>query len=196
MNSSNSANTTLAQTVWPGSNTLLRGVVFAVLGSLLLTLAAKIKIPLEPVPVTMQVFAVLALGLALGARTAVASVVLYLAQGAAGLPVFTGTPEKGLGLAYMVGPTGGYLLGFFLAAAAVGWLADRGFSRSIVKAALASLVGIALIYVPGVLWLCALFGFKESIVLAGVWPFIVPDLMKAALAALLIPATWRLFESK
>jgi biotin transport system substrate-specific component len=146
------------------------------------------------VPVTMQVFVVLALGLALGAKTAAASVLLYLAQGAAGLPVFTGTPEKGIGIAYMVGPTGGYLLGFLLAAMFVGWLADQGFSSRIWTAALACLAGVALIYIPGVLWLCALFGFKQSIVMAGTWPFIVPDLMKAALAALLIPASWRLVK--
>jgi biotin transport system substrate-specific component len=187
-------NTTLAHSVWPGSNALLRGVVFAILGSLLLAIAAKTKIAIEPVPVTMQVFVVLALGLALGAKTAAASVLLYLAQGAAGLPVFTGTPEKGIGIAYMVGPTGGYLLGFLLAAMFVGWLADQGFSSRIWTAALACLAGVALIYIPGVLWLCALFGFKQSIVMAGTWPFIVPDLMKAALAALLIPASWRLVK--
>ena len=185
-------NSTIAQSLWPSDNALLRGAVFAILGSLLLIVSAKVKIPLEPVPVTMQVFVVLALGLTLGAKTATASVLLYLAQGAAGLPVFTGTPEKGIGLAYMLQGTGGYLLGFLLATAVVGWLADRGFSRNIFLAGVAVLVGLAAIYIPGVVWLGSLFGWDKPILAWGFWPFIVPDLMKAALAALVVPAAWKL----
>jgi len=192
----NSPNATIAQSIWPGSNAVVRGIAFAVLGSLLLTLAAKVKIPFEPVPVTMQVFVVLALGLLMGARLATATVLLYLAQGAAGLPVFTGTPEKGIGLAYMLQGTGGYLIGFVLAAGIVGWLADRGFSRNIWLAAVAALLGLAAIYVPGVAWLGALFGWDKPILAWGFWPFIVPDLMKAALAALLIPASWHLIRQR
>lgn len=186
--------TTIAQSIWPGSTTLLKGLVFAVLGSLLLILSAKTKVPIGPVAVTMQVFVVLALGLVLGARLAVATVLLYLAEGAAGLPVFTNTPEKGIGLAYMMGPTGGYLLGFLVAAGVVGWLADRGFSRSIPLAAVAALAGLVAIYVPGLVWLGALLGWDKPILAFGLWPFITVDLVKAALAALLVPATLRLVE--
>ena len=97
---------------------------------------------------TMQMFVVLTLALALGAQLAGAAVLLYLIEGASGLPVFTGTPEKGIGIAYMVGPTGGYLLGFLLAAIATGWLADRGFSRNPMLAIAAALVGAVVIYIP------------------------------------------------
>ena len=186
--------TTLAATLWPHENTVLRGIVFAVVGSLLLTLAAKVKIPIEPVPVTLQVFVLLALALTMGARLAAATVLLYLAQGATGLPVFTGTPEKGLGLVYMLGGTGGYLIGFLIAATAVGWLADRGFSHRVVLSFIAVIVGLIAIYVPGLLWLASLYGWDKPILEWGFYPFIGPDLLKAALAACLVPATWRLLS--
>jgi len=186
---------TIANSIWPNNtNALLRGIVFAVIGSLLLTLSAKVKIPLEPVAVTMQVFVVLALGLVLGAKLATASVAFYLMQGAAGLPVFTGTPEKGIGLAYMLQGTGGYLLGFLLAAALVGWLSERGVSRNILLSGLAVLAGLAAIYIPGIIWLGVIFGWDKPILAWGLWPFIGVDLIKAALAAALIPACWRLVD--
>ncbi len=195
MNTSSPA--TLAHSIWPITHqSLLRAIVFAAFGSLLLTLSAKIKIPLEPVAVTMQVFVVLALGLCLGAKLAAASVMLYLIQGAAGLPVFTGTPEKGVGLAYMLQGTGGYLLGFLFAAAIVGWLSERGFSRNIFLAMLAALTGLAAIYIPGLVWLGTLLGWDKPILAFGFWPFIGADLMKAALAALLVSATWHLIQKR
>ncbi|MGO4832999.1 biotin transporter BioY, partial [Rhizobiaceae sp. 2RAB30] len=101
-----------------------------VVGSLLLALSARISVPFYPVPLTMQTFVVIGLGLALGPWRAAAAVLLYLAQGAAGLPVFAGTPEKGIGLAYMMGPTGGYLAGYLPAAMLAGWLAMRGWDRN------------------------------------------------------------------
>jgi len=109
---------TLAHTLWPSNNTLLRNGALAVLGSLALWVSAKISIPFWPVPLTMQTLVVLSLGMAFGAKLGVATVLLYLAQGALGLPVFPGTPEKGIGLAYMLGTTGGYLIGFVLASPA------------------------------------------------------------------------------
>ncbi len=115
---------TLAGTLWPAgkAHALLRGLVLAVAGTALLTVSAKIQIPFYPVPMTMQTFVVLALGMAYGWRLGGATLLLYLAEGATGLPVFAGTPEKGIGLAYMLGGTGGYLAGFVLAAARfVGW---------------------------------------------------------------------------
>ena len=105
----------------------VRGIVLAVIGSILLTISAKIQVPFWPVPMTMQTFVVLVLGVAYGWRLAGATVLLYLAQGALSLPVFA----AGGGLAYMSGPTGGYLVGFLLAAVAVGWLAERSWARSV-----------------------------------------------------------------
>jgi biotin transport system substrate-specific component len=120
-------NQTLHNAIWRASAEFrfLRLVLLAVLGALLLTVAAYIKVPFWPVPLTMQTFVVLVVGAAYGARLGAATVTLYLAEGAAGLPVFAG----GGGLAYMAGPTGGYLVGFLAAAAVIGWLAERGFDR-------------------------------------------------------------------
>lgn len=169
-----------------------RMIVTAIVGSLILAISAKIKVPLEPVPITMQVFVILAMGAALGSKLAAATVLLYLAEGAAGLPVFTGTPEKGIGLAYMMGGTGGYLLGYVFAAYAVGWLAERGWDRSILTSGAAMLAGIALIYIPGVLWLGALFGWDKPILEWGFYPFIGVDLLKGALAMAVLPIAWKL----
>ncbi len=146
---------TLAGTLWPTgkANAVLRNIVLAVAGAALMTIAAKIRIPFYPVPMSMQTFVVLTLGMAYGWRLGGATFALYLAEGALGLPVFAGTPEKGIGLAYMMGSTGGYLIGFVLAAMAVGWLAERGWDRSMVRTAGAMLIGNAIIYVPGLLWL-------------------------------------------
>lgn len=168
----------------------------AIAGSILLTLSAKISIPFYPVPLTMTTFVVIGLGLALGSRLGTAAVALYLVQGALGLPVFAGTPEKGIGLAYMMGPTGGYLLGYLLAAFAAGTLAERGFDRSPLTAFLAALVASAIIYVPGILWLGALFGWEQPILAWGLTPFILGDATKAALAAAVFPATWAMISRK
>ena len=126
MSASITSRPTLAETAWHGGNATVRNVTLAVLGSLALWLSAKIQVPFYPVSMTMQTFVVLAVGMAFGWRLGATTVLLYLVEGAAGLPVFAGTPEKGIGLAYMAGPTGGYLVGFVLAAAAVGALAQRG----------------------------------------------------------------------
>jgi biotin transport system substrate-specific component len=186
---------TLVANVWPeGRSRLLRGIVIAVLGTLLLTLSAKIKVPFWPVPMTMQPFVVLGLGLVLGSRLAVAAVLLYLAEGAVGLPVFADTPEKGIGIAYMMGPTGGYLVGHLLAAAFTGWLADRHWDRKIGTAFLAALGGLALIYIPGILWLGTVIGWSKPVLALGFWPFVLGDLTKAAIIALAVPAAWRLVQ--
>ena len=126
---------TLVANIWPqvGTSWATKALV-VLLGSIALTISAKLKVPFYPVPMTMQVFVVLALGLILGFRLGVATVLLYLAEGAFSLPVFAGTPERGLGLAYMMGPTGGYLLGYLLAVAAVGWLAEWGWAKRLPEA--------------------------------------------------------------
>ncbi len=160
-------------------------------GSLLLWLSAKTQVPFWPVPMTLQVMALLLIAATLGWRLGVATVLLYIAQGAAGLPVFAGTPEKGIGLAYMMGPTGGYILGFVLAAAVVGWLAERGAAKHPLKLFLAGLAGLAVLYVPGLLWLTNFTGF-EKVLAFGFWPFIGGDVLKAAIVALAVPAAWKL----
>jgi biotin transport system substrate-specific component len=168
----------------------------AIAGSILLTLSAKISIPFYPVPLTMTTFVVIGLGLALGSRLGSAAVALYLIQGALGLPVFAGTPEKGIGLAYMMGPTGGYLVGYLMAAFVAGTLAERGLDRSPLTAFIAALVASAIIYVPGLLWLAALFGWDQPVIAWGLTPFILGDATKAALAAAVFPATWAMIARK
>jgi biotin transport system substrate-specific component len=167
--------------LWPvrGASRLLRAAVLAVLGSALLTLSAKVQVPFYPVPMTMQTLVVLLVGMAFGARLGVATVALYLAEGAVGLPVFAGTPEKGIGLAYMLGPTGGYLLGFVLAAAVAGWLVER--RRDAAGPALAVVAGSLAIYASGVLWLASFVGLGKALEL-GLLPFLWGDLLKAGLA--------------
>ncbi len=178
--------------IWPQVQTSwLTKALLVVLGTILLTLSAKLKVPFYPVPMTMQVCVVLVLGLALGFRLALATVLLYLIEGAAQLPVFAGTPERGLGLAYMMGPTGGYLLGYVFAAAAVGMLADRGWGRHWAKAILAGLIGLAIIYVPGIVWLGTVIGWYKPVLELGLMPFILGDLVKVLVAALAVSGIWQ-----
>ncbi len=183
---------TLTTVLWTRGARPLRAVVLAVAGSRLLWASAKVQVPFYPVPMTFQTFAVLALGVAFGWRLAGATLLLYLAEGAMGLPVFAGTPEKGIGLAYMVGPTGGYLLGFVFAAVACGWLAERGWDRNVLTTALAMLIGNFLIYAPGILWLGSLVGWDKPVFEWGLTPFLLGDAAKLALAAVLLPAIWKL----
>jgi biotin transport system substrate-specific component len=187
---------TIASVLWPANGQVkaVRLAVLAVLGTLLLTLSAKLHVPFYPVPMTFQTLVVLGLGMAYGWRLGAATVALYLLQGALGLPVFSGTPEKGIGLAYLLGPTGGYLFGFFVAAGVCGWLAERGWDRSVITTALAMLIGNVIIYVPGLLWLGSLFGWDKPILEWGLTPFILGDAMKLALAAVLMPLAWKLLR--
>ncbi len=160
-------------------------------GSLLLWLSAKVQVPFWPVPMTLQVMALLAIAAIFGLRPGLATVALYVAEGALGLPVFAGTPEKGIGIAYMMGATGGYILGFLLMVAVVGWLADRGWSRSAWKLALAGLAGLAVLYAPGLAWLAQFVGTDKALAF-GFTPFIPGDLLKLAVVALAVPAAWKL----
>ena len=165
----------------------LRNIGLAIAGSLLLALTAHIKIPFWPVPMTMQTFAVMVIGMAYGWRLGMATVALYLAEGAMGLPVFA----SGAGIAYLMGPTGGYLFGFVLAAGLVGWLAQRGWDRSFGLTLAAMALGTALIFVPGVLWLASIIGFSKAIT-AGLTPFIAAAAFKILLAAAALPTAWKL----
>jgi biotin transport system substrate-specific component len=156
-------------------------------GTLLLALSAKAKVVLGPVDLSLQTLAVLLIAATFGLRMGVATLLLYLAQGAAGFPVFQGTPEKGIGLAYMAGSTGGFLAGFLVMAAIVGWAVDRGWGKNIVKLAAAMLVAEIVMMAMGFSWLAMLIGVAKSWQF-GVAPFIVPDLVKVALAAALTTA--------
>ncbi len=187
---------TLADRVFGAQSSLARQVLLAVGGSLALWASAKIQIPFYPVPLTMQTFMVLVIGMAFGLRLGTATVALYLLQGALGLPVFAGTPEKGIGLAYMVGPTGGYLLGYLAAVAACGYLAERGWDRRASTTALAMLVGNILIYVPGLLWLGAVVGWDKPVLAWGLTPFLLGDLVKLALATAVLPLAWQGLRSR
>jgi biotin transport system substrate-specific component len=152
-----------------------------ILSVALLTLSAKITIPFWPVPMTMQVgvlFLIAGLG---GLRFGTLSISAYLAAGAIGLPVFAGTPIKGIGLAYMAGPTGGYLLGFLLAAIIIGWAADRFGPKSQI---LAMPVALFVIYASGTAWLAQFVPF-DKLLAFGVTPFLAGDIIKLALAFLL-----------
>ncbi len=183
---------TLAQKAVPGSSGLTRNLMLAVGGSLLLWASARLQVPFYPVPMTMQTFVVLMIGAAYGWRLGAATVALYLLQGALGMPVFAGTPEKGIGLAYMAGPTGGYLVGYVAAAAVTGALAGRGWDRRVSTTLLSMLAGTAVIYAFGIGWLGTVVGWDKPVLAWGLTPFLLGDLVKLALAAAVLPAAWKL----
>lgn len=167
------------------SHRIARAALLAVAGSILIAVCAHIRVPMWPVPMTMQTFAVLLIGFAYGSRLGAATVALYLAEGAVGLPVFTGSG----GVAHLAGPTGGYLVGFLAAAAVTGWLAESGWSRSAPRILLGMALGSAVIFLFGGAWLTVLLG-SEKAFMVGVVPFLVGDAVKAALAAVLLPMAW------
>lgn len=161
-------------------------------GILALAVAAKIKVPMWPVPITMGTFAVLTIGAAYGPRLGLATILGYMIVGALGFDVFAGSSAEKFGLDYMMGGTGGYLLGYVLATLALGVLATRGWDRSWRWMALGLVIGNALIYVPGLLWLGQLYGWDKPILAWGLWPFLIGDALKLVLAALLVPGLWKL----
>lgn len=171
---------------------LLYDVALIVGGSLFVALSARIAIPLpfSPVPITGQTLAVLLVGALLGSRRGASALLLYLLEGAVGLPVFAGGMS---GLAYMLGPTGGYLIGFVCAAFVAGLLAEKRWDRRPQKSALAMLLGNLVIYVCGLSWLARFVGVDKALAL-GFCPFIAGDLMKLALATVLLPSGWKIVE--
>ena len=198
MTTQNNSMPTIANLVWPEgkSTNVLRFVVLAFTGSLLIALSSKVQIPFYPVPMTMQTFVILGLSMALGWRLAGATLALYLLEGMLGLPVFAGSPEKGIGLAYMMSSTGGYLLGFLVAAVTCGWLGEKGWDRNVFKTAAAMFIGNALIYIPGILWLGFIFGWDKPIIEWGLTPFILGDITKIALATAVFPLAWKFLNKK
>lgn len=168
-------------------------VLLAFAGSLLMWVSAKIKVPFYPVPMTLQTLALFGIAAAYGMRLGVVTIALYLIEGALGLPVFAGTPEKGIGIAYMFGPTGGYLASYMIAAAIVGYAVDRGLGRNPFKLFGAMIAAEVVILSMGAAWLAYLLGTEKALAF-GVGPFIVTDLVKIALAACLVPALMALFS--
>lgn len=184
----------LAETLLPGTGAALRvkQALLVLAGIAALALAAQIKVPMWPVPITMTTFAVLTIGAAYGPRLGLATILGYLGVGALGFDVFVGSSAELAGLRYMTGATGGYLLGYVLAVAALGFAARAGWDRSMGRMALAMLAGNILIYVPGLLWLGQLYGWDQPILAWGLTPFLIGDALKLGLAAMLIPGVWRL----
>jgi biotin transporter BioY len=156
--------------------------------SLLIGLSAQVEIPLQPVPITGQTFAVLMAGAVLGSRRGALSILAYLAQGLAGLPVFAGGKA---GMAALMGPSGGYLIGFVAAAFVTGLLAERGWDRRLKTNFLAMLLGNIVIYVFGLPWLAMFIGAQKAW-MVGLVPFIPGDLLKLVLATGLLPLAWRI----
>ena len=166
---------------------VLAQLVLVLAGSALLAISAQIKIPLYPVPVTGQTLVVLLIGMAYGSRLGAVTLLAYLVEGGMGLPVFAG---GGAGWATLAGPTGGYLIGFLVAAFILGLLAERGMGRGPISTALAMLVGTALIYVFGVTHLSGFIGVEKAIAV-GLMPFLYGDALKLIVAAGLMPLAWR-----
>ena len=168
---------------------LVKNLFLAVLGTIVLAISAKVKIPFYPVPMTMQTFVVLIIAMAYGWKLSFLTLVAYLIEGALGLPVFA----KGGGLLYLTGPTAGYLYGMTIAAAVIGYFADLGYGKSIIKCIMPLLLGTIIIFICGIGYLSSIIGFEKAIV-AGLLPFIPSELFKIALAVFIIPTIWKYIQ--
>ena len=165
----------------------LANISTVLFGSIILIISAKIKVDLYPVPMTLQPLAVLMIGMLFGRNLAIATIGLYILQGIAGFPVFA----YGGGLLYLFGPTGGFIVGFFIAGLVLGELADRGWGRNILSSIFCMMLGMFIIYFFGILQLSAIKGFAFAII-KGFYPFLVGDLYKLLVAGILVPFIWRL----
>ena len=189
--------TTLAPTVYtrtfPRAADWLRDMVLIVLGALFVAALAQVKIPLPftPVPWTGQTFAVLLVGAALGSKRGAASMALYIALGALGLPVFAGGAS---GMTYLSGATLGYLVGFVIAAYVIGLLAERGLERSVRTSLIPFLLGTIIIYICGVAWLTIILGSLSQAIAAGIVPFLIGDTIKLVAASLVLPGAWKIVK--
>ena len=171
------------------NNKVIKIFLISLLGSILLTISAKIKIPFYPVPMTMQTFVVLFLGISFGYKVGVITIILYLLEGIVGLPVFSNSPEKGIGIAYFVGPTMGYLIGFIFACFIAGYFKyDSNYFINFLKI----LTSTSIIYFFGVIWLGTLIGWDKPILQLGVFPFLLAELFKMLLLTILVNKIIRL----
>ena len=204
MNKTVALQSTIASLIWPNRSSsldmrIIRGVILAIIGSFVVAALAQISVPLWPVPITGQTFGVLIVGMAVGSKLGMLSLTLYMLEGICGLPVFANFSS---GPGVIVGPTGGYIIGFIFAAGAIGYLAERKWDRSILSTALAMLIGNIILYIPGLIWLGLFFAGLgkpdplEASIVAGLFPFLIGDVLKLALAALLFPTAWRYILTK
>ena len=167
-----------------GIEKIIKLALITILGTILITISAKVKIPFYPVPMTMQTFVILLIGITFGYKIGVATVALYLAEGLIGLPVFASSPEKGIGIAYFIGPTMGYLIGFLVAVYFSGLFKyDKGIINTFIKL----IFSVSFIYIFGIIWLGTLIGWDKPIFKLGVEPFLLAELFKILLLLLLIP---------
>ena len=164
------------------SQKVLKSILVVLVGSILLTISSKIKIPFYPVPMTMQTFVVLFLGISFGYKIGIATVGLYLIEGILGLPVFSNSPEKGVGIVYFTGPTMGYLIGFLLATFLAGYL---DLKTNIVSIFLKLILSVSVIYILGLIWLGILIGWDKPIFQLGAAPFLLAELFKILILTLL-----------
>ena len=163
---------------------VIKLILLTVIGSILITISAKIKIPFYPVPMTMQTFVILLIGITLGYRIGLVTVALYLFEGIVGLPVFASSPEKGIGIAYFIGPTMGYLIGFLVAVYCAGTFKyDKGLINTFIKL----IFSVSLIYIFGLIWLGILIGWDKPIFKLGAEPFLLAELFKMLLLLFLTP---------
>ena len=161
---------------------ILKYILVIFLGSILLTISSKIKIPFYPVPMTMQTFVVLFLGMSFGYKIGLATVGLYLLEGIIGLPVFSNSPEKGVGIIYFTGPTMGYLIGFLFATFLAGYF---NFKVNVFYTFLKLIISVSVIYILGIFWLGNLIGWDKPIIQLGVTPFLLAELFKISILAIL-----------
>ena len=158
---------------------LIKYAFVALLGSILLAISSKVKIPFYPVPMTMQTLVVIVIGIAFGWKLGLATILLYLFEGILGMPVFSGTPEKGVGLIYFTGPTMGYLIGFLVAVFLAGKFV---YNNNLIKNFLKILLATSFIYLLGIIWLGSLIGWDKPIFKLGVQPFLLAELFKILIA--------------
>ena len=163
---------------------IIKLTLIAIIGTVLITISAKVKIPFYPVPMTMQTFVILLIGITLGYKMGLATVTLYLFEGIIGLPVFASSPEIGIGIAYFVGPTMGYLIGFLVAVYFAGLFKyDKGPINTFLKL----IFSVSFIYILGLIWLGTLIGWDKPIFKLGAEPFLLAELFKILLLLFLIP---------
>lgn len=186
----------LAEAFGANEGTALRvkQVALFVAGIAFLAVMAKIKVPVpgSPVAISMGTFAVLTVGAAYGARLGLATIMGYMIIGMLGFDIFQSSTADLNGIEYMMGGTGGYLVGYVLAVGLMGVLARKGWDRSAPKMGAAMLLGNVVLYVPGLIWLGMLYGWDKPILAWGLTPFLLGDFVKLALAALILPAVWKL----
>ena len=163
---------------------IVKLTIIAIIGTVLITISAKVKIPFYPVPMTMQTFVILLIGITLGYKMGLATIALYLFEGIIGLPVFASSPEKGIGIAYFIGPTMGYLIGFLIAVYFAGLFK---YDKGIINTFLKLIFSVSFIYVLGLIWLGILIGWDKPIFKLGAQPFLLAELLKILLLLFLTP---------